>query len=117
MSNKTNSITLTPASIAEVQKLCETIRLKNPKNEISVNMSKGISDFVQEYGFVSDKQAQWLCRNADFWKLQRPAELSDLVMENGRKGASPSVSSANLLIQIVEHLKQAVTLLEMVTAG
>jgi hypothetical protein len=68
-------ISLSDASIKVVVALCKTIKLKNSNNVISVDMAEGISEYVEIKRLVSKKQAQWLCRNAKFWKAKLPTEL------------------------------------------
>lgn len=40
---------------------------------------------MQEKGFLSERQANWICRNADFYKVVRPAELMDFSVLNSAK--------------------------------
>jgi hypothetical protein len=80
--NSTNDhIDLCDASISEVSDICDTVKTRNSQNEISVNMAKGIADFVETNGYVSEKQACWIVRNADYWKISRPFELKDVVWD------------------------------------
>ena len=80
-------ISLSNNSIDAVMAICETVKTRNSENEISVNMAKGISEFAITNGLVSEKQALWIARNADYWKIPRPKELKDI---NG-KAKAPSV--------------------------
>ena len=80
-------ISLSNNSIDVIIAICETVKTRNGENEISVNMAKGIGDYVTTNGQVSEKQALWIARNADYWKIPRPRELNDI---NG-KAKAPSV--------------------------
>ena len=40
---------------------------------------------------------QWLCRNADYWKLKRPPELAKVVVSNNKK--SQQLDAAEVLSQ------------------
>lgn len=75
-------IQLTQDGVLEVQNLCAEISRKNHKNEISVTMAEGIARFVEQNGSLSLKQAEWLIRNADYWNLPRPDELSAVTVSN-----------------------------------
>jgi hypothetical protein len=71
----TNCIELCEKSILQVIAICDKVRHNLPNNQKSVDMAEGIAGYVEEKGFVSDKQAVWICRNAGYWKMKRPAEL------------------------------------------
>jgi len=107
-------IPLSRASVQQVQVLCQTILEKNSRNEISVNMAKGISDFVGKNGYVSERQAQWLCNNADFWKIDRPVELREFDIAPKAQGQDTPAKhgSKNQTQKVIAHLKEAVRLLE-----
>ena len=108
-------IQFTESSIQDVLTICETIRRKNPKNEISVTMSKGIADFVEQNGFVTPRQAAWLCRNADYWNIKRPGQLAEVELEPRSKPAAvetPHVTDqaakdvANRLVASIERIEK-----------
>ena len=39
---------------------------------------------------VVDKQAAWVARNADFYKLHRPSQLADVIVPHAKKQAPAS---------------------------
>ena len=81
MSDSYNYISLSNNSIDAVRGICQAVKTRNSENEISVTMANGIADFVATNGQVSEKQALWIARNADFWKIARPDELTDIRWE------------------------------------
>ena len=93
-------IQLSDPSIQDLISLCQTIERKNAKNEISVNMAKGIADYLGANGTVTARQAIWLARNADFHKIKRPAELADVVVEKKEKNSpAPPAASPEPIVQ------------------
>src|ERR1019366_5219707 len=80
-----NSILLSEQSVSCVVKICAKIEKHCASNPQSVEMAIGISDYVQNNGHISQKQAVWICRNADYWKMKRPSELANVVVPNNKK--------------------------------
>lgn len=111
-------IELSEESVRDLIDLCQVVQKKNSKNEISVNMAKGISEYIDAFGMVSEAQALWLARNADFYKIKRPPELAGIVVARKVSSATPSASlpaaSAPLLSfesQVVGYLSRIEQLL------
>ena len=88
----TQKIQLSEESVRDLIDLCQVVQKRNAKNEISVNMAKGISEYLGTYGMVSEAQAVWLARNADFYKIKRPAELAEIVVVR-KPSPAPDASS------------------------
>src|SRR5690242_16996325 len=84
-------ITLSSQSVDLAVTICETVKHKNAKNATSVNMADGISAYVERNGFATPKQAVWLCRNADYWKISRPREMMNVIVK-GKARPEPSVT-------------------------
>lgn len=101
------SINLSDRSIAELQDLCRVVAHRNPKNEISVNMSKGIAEYIALHKSVTEPQAQWLSRNADYYKIPRPAELANLIIQ--KKTASENGEIIQSLRRIEKLLADFLT--------
>ena len=78
-------IALSVKSISRVVKLCSKVKRNNPNNERTAAMAQGMAVFVQHYGYVSQKQAVWLCRNFDHWNVKRPSELTNVAVASIRK--------------------------------
>jgi hypothetical protein len=92
-----NSILLSEQSVSCVVKICTTIEKNCASNPQSVEMAIGIADYVQNNGHVSQKQAVWICRNADYWKMKRPPELTKVVVSNNKK--TQQLDAAEVLSQ------------------
>ena len=122
--NQNPTIQLSDESIEEIVSLCELIRRKNPRNEISVNMAKGIAEYASHQGLVTHRQAMWLCRNADHWKITRPTVLADVTVEHVVSPKTPaaeevatsravsSQASNDLVDRLTERLERIEKLLE-----
>src|ERR1700676_1789109 len=97
-------ITLSKPTVEFVIEACETVQQRNPKNEISVSMCNGLAERVAEHGNLSEKQAIWLCRNLDFWKLARPSKLKGVVVPSRpvTPQAAPANVSGDVLSQILD---------------
>lgn len=78
-------IALSVKSINRVVKLCSRVTRNNPNNEQTIAMAQGMAVFVQHYGYVSQTQAVWLCRNFDHWNVKRPSELANVAVANIKK--------------------------------
>lgn len=49
-------------------------------------MAIGIADYAEHHGMVSQKQAEWLARNADFHNQPRPTELCAMSLSRKERG-------------------------------
>ena len=74
-SNSNNLINLSDESVREGIALCSLVARKSPTNETTQKMATGIAEYLEQHGFLSRKQAEWLARNADYHKQPRPKEL------------------------------------------
>jgi hypothetical protein len=102
-------IKLSEKTIEYIAILCKKIRIKNPDNAQSVKMAVGIADYVETYGQIAVKQAEWVCRNADFWGMKRPTELADIVVTYKSKQentATEQNASEDRTSEIVRMLKR-----------
>lgn len=70
------NVSLSQSSIKAIVELCGIVERNNPNNERSVNMARGIADYVRAKGFLSPKQAGWVRQNAKFWNFEQPQELA-----------------------------------------
>src|SRR5689334_7701026 len=91
----TNTIQLSDQTINELTSLCQIVLRKNPTNEISANMATGISHYMTTNRVVTEKQAHWLARNLDFYKIERPVELAHITIQRNGSVTTPSVASSS----------------------
>lgn len=70
-------------------------------------MAEGIAEYVEKYSCVSEKQAAWICRNAGYWKLKRPVELANVLIENAPKSSAANhVLSDDVTKEILRCLRR-----------
>lgn len=72
-------------------------------------MADGIASYVEDKGYLSEKQAQWVCQNADYWKMKRPSELAAIVVgpkEKQQDTAGDDISSKDGAGQLMRLLKR-----------
>lgn len=87
---------LSKTSIKALRAICKTVAEKCSSNSMSTEMAKGIATAVSEYGSITERQAVWICRNADYWHLDRPDELADVKVPKGKKNEPNSGSGSPL---------------------
>ena len=112
-----NNITLSELSVEYIIKLCKKIKTNCSNNMQSIEMADGIALYVRTHGRISHKQAEWVCRNADYWKMKRPSELASIVIKSkSAKQSSTSESecqsSDDILLQVLRRVKRAEKILE-----
>jgi hypothetical protein len=114
----TNIIQLSDTSINAINELCRLVLLRNPKNEISCNMAKGISEYITANRVATERQATWLCRNLSFYKMGRPVELAHIIIQKNGNVATPSAAPSSQPItqdafqsQVIAHLSRIERLL------
>ena len=100
------TITLSDQAIQQLSDLCRLVERRNPKNEISINMAKGICQYMNDHQVVTEAQAKWLARNADFYRITRPPELADLEIATPNGASSPTFQD-----QITQSLKRMESML------
>ena len=95
MFDQTNFIDLSEESIQEALDICRKVEIRNAKNETSVRMAHGIAEYLTAHGFLSRKQAEWLARNADYYRHPRPNELADIVLPTKTSPSTVTVTAAS----------------------
>jgi len=95
-------ISLSERSVQGVVSLCKRIRRKSSDNHRSAKMAGGIEVFASMRGYISRKQAAWLKRSAEYWRLPFPVELHEINLgADGRaemlKSSSGSICIDDLL--------------------
>ena len=111
-----STITLSEQSVGYIVKLCKKFEMNNPANSRSIEMADGIAHYVKTHSYISQKQAEWLCRNADYWKSKRPTELKDIVI-TGKKQRQPndeafSQHAEDILMELMRRVKRIEKILE-----
>lgn len=104
MQKQTKKISLSPASIQQVIAICNHAAVHS-KPEF-VDMAVGIGDWVKSKGYLCEKQAMQVCRNADFSKMKRPPELANLVVKE--PGKAPAQTRASIVFEPEDDWHQEV---------
>ncbi len=77
-----------------IRDLCDDLELRCSHNMKAVELCQGISEFVQERGYITEKQAAWLAQNAEYHDLPVPTELKQFMPPlNGKLGQTYGRSS------------------------
>jgi hypothetical protein len=98
------TIDLSDTSIHDLTELCRLVERRNPKNEISLNMSRGIAEYITDHRVVTEPQAKWLSRNADFYRVRRPPELLDVEIEKKSDNPPPPLGFQEQIIQALGRI-------------
>ena len=82
-------IHLTRDSIEQIVDICETVERRSRANKRTVEMCRGIRDWVVKSECITEGQGKWIVQNAEWHHLAVPDELAALKPNTRTEARTP----------------------------
>jgi len=90
--------------------ICEKVKQSNPTDGKWYRMGDNIIGYIKQ-GQLHFKQANWLCKNADYHDLERPEELLDFKVQSTPKADQLTQTEDETTQKILGHVGEIAKLI------